>query len=70
MPMYDYRCNSCDMTFEELVFSSSTPDEEIECPGCGEKNAQKLLSAPMISTGSASTATTGVGGCNARSGFS
>ena len=51
MPMYDYRCKNCDEVFEELVFTSDTPDEEIECPKCGKNKSERLLSAPMISTG-------------------
>lgn len=54
MPMYDYRCKNCGEVFEELVMSSSTPDEEITCPKCKENKAERLISAPMISTGSSS----------------
>ncbi len=54
MPMYDYRCKNCGEKFEELVFSSSTPDDEITCPNCNEKNSERLLSAPMVSTNSSS----------------
>lgn len=55
MPMYDYRCKNCGEVFEELVMSSSTPDEEITCPKCKENKAEKLISAPMVSTGSSSS---------------
>ena len=54
MPMYDYRCKNCDEIYEELVFSSDTPNKEIKCPKCGETKSERLLSAPTISTGSAS----------------
>ena len=54
MPMYDYRCKNCGEVFEELVMSSSTPDEEITCPKCQENKAEKLFSAPMVSTGNSS----------------
>ena len=52
MPMYDYKCRSCSQPFEELVFSSTVPDEEIICPNCGENKAVKQLSAPVVSVGS------------------
>ena len=55
MPMYDYRCKNCGEKFEELVFSSSTPDEEITCPNCNENQSERLLSAPMVSTGGSSS---------------
>ena len=52
MPMYDYRCKNCDEVFEELVFTSDTLDEEITCPKCGQNQSERLISAPMVSTGS------------------
>lgn len=55
MPMYDYHCKNCGEKFEELVYSSSTPDDEIECPNCNEKQSERLLSAPMVSTSTASS---------------
>jgi len=42
MPIYDYRCNNCNKTFELLVRSSSTP----ACPSCGSLQLEKLLSRP------------------------
>ena len=71
MPMYDYRCKNCGEKFEELVFSSSTPDEEITCPYCKENKSERLLSAPMVSVGSSSNgaSTSSSSGCG-HSGFS
>ena len=71
MPMYDYRCKNCDEVFEELVFSSTAPDEDITCPKCGQKKSERLLSAPMIATGgsSNSVSTSSSSGCGS-SGFS
>lgn len=71
MPMYDYRCKNCDEVFEELVFSSSVSDDEIKCPKCGEQKAERLLSAPMISTSGSSNdvSTSSSSGCG-HSGFS
>ncbi len=48
MPLYEYECQNCGKVFEELVFTSSTPDEEIICPYCGEHRARKMISAPSI----------------------
>ena len=44
MPIYEYRCRACDNTFSTLVASSDTPEEEIVCPRCKERQAEKLLS--------------------------
>ncbi|RMF10247.1 MAG: zinc ribbon domain-containing protein [Candidatus Neomarinimicrobiota bacterium] len=71
MPMFDYRCENCGHVFEELVWSSSVPDEEISCPKCGARKAKRLLSAPAVSVGgSASSTAPSAGSCRAPSGFS
>ena len=46
MPIYDYRCRSCDRVFDELVKLGETPD----CPSCGGNDLEKLRSLPAIST--------------------
>ena len=47
MPLYEYRCPDCGETFDKIVrFSES--DKTPVCPSCGEKNAQKLISAGAV----------------------
>ena len=65
MPIYEYRCQSCETEFEDLV-RLGTPDEDIECPSCGEHNATRLLSVfanqskgPAVATGSSSCGPSG-----------
>ena len=41
MPIYEYRCETCDERFEELV---RRPDETVACPQCGGERAERLLS--------------------------
>ena len=41
MPIYEYKCNTCDKNFEILVMGSSTP----ECPSCDSKDLSRLMSA-------------------------
>ncbi|GBD09802.1 hypothetical protein HRbin22_02063 [Candidatus Thermoflexus japonica] len=43
MPLYEYRCRACGAEFERLV-RWNTPVEEIECPRCGRREAEKRLS--------------------------
>jgi len=69
MPMYDYRCRNCAEIFEELVLSSSVPDEEIQCPKCGKSKSERLLSAPMVSTTGSYAQSSSSCGCG-HSGFS
>ncbi|ARU30249.1 FmdB family transcriptional regulator [Sulfuriferula sp. AH1] len=42
MPIYDYRCNNCDKTFELLVRSTTV----FACPQCGSLQLEKLVSMP------------------------
>jgi len=40
MPLYDFRCNDCQKTFELLVRGSAAPT----CPSCGGQRLEKLVS--------------------------
>jgi putative FmdB family regulatory protein len=42
MPLYDFRCNTCETTFELLAKAGSAPG----CPECGA-TLEKLVSAPQ-----------------------
>ena len=42
MPIYDYRCKSCDQRFELLVRGSAVP----QCPHCGSTDLDKCVTAP------------------------
>ena len=42
MPLYDYRCQSCQAGFELLVRSSSVP----VCPHCASTSLERMLSLP------------------------
>ena len=46
MPMYEYECDACGHRFERIQKFSDPPVEE--CPNCGERKVQKLLSSPAI----------------------
>lgn len=43
MPIYEFQCNQCGKTFEQLVFSSDKEDR-CTCPECGETDICKLMS--------------------------
>ncbi|MDY6877263.1 MAG: zinc ribbon domain-containing protein [Chloroflexota bacterium] len=47
MPIYEYHCRDCNVTFEVLVRSSTT----VICPHCGSSSLDKLLSAPITLSG-------------------
>ncbi|HEU20210.1 MAG TPA: zinc ribbon domain-containing protein [Deltaproteobacteria bacterium] len=50
MPIYEYKCKNCDHEFEMIVFSGSD-DKDIECPECGKKKAEKMISKTARSGG-------------------
>lgn len=55
MPMYEYACQSCEHTFEALVFGS----EPVACPQCESEKLERLMSLP----GLAQVAPSAGGGC-------
>jgi putative FmdB family regulatory protein len=57
MPLYEYQCQGCDHTFETLR-GFHEKDEDVVCPQCGKKKAEKLLSACRTVKGESSTANT------------
>ena len=46
MPLFDYRCRSCDHEFEALVRAGDVP----ACPSCNSRDLEKQLSAAAVST--------------------
>lgn len=49
MPIYEYGCAECGHFFEKLMFSREK-DEEVQCPECGAKHAERRMSAPVVSS--------------------
>ncbi|MBN2515821.1 MAG: zinc ribbon domain-containing protein [Deltaproteobacteria bacterium] len=50
MPIYEYKCKNCGHEFETIVFSSND-DSKVECPQCGKKKAEKMISRPARAGG-------------------
>lgn len=46
MPVYEFKCNNCLNTFEELLTTSQTKESDINvfCPVCHSLNVTKLIS--------------------------
>jgi putative FmdB family regulatory protein len=66
MPLYEYSCEDCGTTFEQLV-SARNRDNGVECPECGSKDVERLLSAFAIGksgTGSSTAASCPTGTCS------
>ena len=43
MPMYEYRCDSCGKTFEQLRRMADA-DRDLECPECRARDVRRVLS--------------------------
>jgi len=69
MPIFEYKCKTCGKIFEEFLFSSNTPSEEIKCPVCGQNEPEKLMSAFSSSGGSSWGYSAPASSCGSR-GFS
>jgi putative FmdB family regulatory protein len=46
MPIYEYKCKQCGTTSEFLIHHQELHD--LECPTCGSKELNRLLSAPSL----------------------
>lgn len=44
MPIYEFKCNRCENTFEQLVLSSDE-EENVTCPSCGDRDTSRLMSS-------------------------
>jgi putative FmdB family regulatory protein len=42
MPIYEYRCESCETQFEEYLSMSTKPAPP--CPACGSSDVRRLIS--------------------------
>jgi len=47
MPLYKYRCTECDNTFKVLQ-RNGKKDEEPECPVCGARETERVISSVGI----------------------
>ena len=52
MPIYEYRCRSCDRPFETLVTGTRQP----ACPGCGGADLEKQHSVFAVTARSETNA--------------
>ena len=64
MPIYEYKCKECEACFEKLVFAGD--EAPVECPGCGTRQVEKLMSCVSFMDGGIGKACSG----GAKSGFS
>jgi putative FmdB family regulatory protein len=56
MPIYEYRCQSCEVSFEALVTRS---DPQAQCPSCGGNELAREMSVFASSAGNGSAQAAG-----------
>lgn len=64
MPIYEYRCKSCNRDFEAIVWSLRD-EETTVCPTCNSKDVSRILSPFVTTSGSGGQLSSGAGasGC-------
>ena len=68
MPIYEYRCTTCNEKFEEFQSIGAT-NENLTCPNCGTPRPERLFSAFASSGSTDSFSTGGGGGCSSSGPF-
>jgi putative FmdB family regulatory protein len=72
VPLYQYTCEKCSSTFDQLVRAADRDSSKIKCPECGSTKTKRALSLIAVGgeskgAGSADTPACGrcgeVGGC-------
>lgn len=49
MPIYEYRCNSCQHEFDAFSFKPRSADDmSPECPECGSTDAERIISTVRV----------------------
>ncbi|MBW1785953.1 MAG: zinc ribbon domain-containing protein [Deltaproteobacteria bacterium] len=43
MPIYEYECRQCGQRFQQLIMKPEE-EKELDCPGCGERKLDRLIS--------------------------
>ncbi len=70
MPLYEFKCRTCDQQFEERL-TSYRDIPEVVCPECGSESVDKLLS--LFATGGCRSASSSSAfsssGCGGSGGF-
>lgn len=62
MPVYEYECAKCKKKFEKLCKSFASANDPAECPKCGNKKAQRVMSVCSVNGTASEGGSSGHGG--------
>jgi putative FmdB family regulatory protein len=69
MPLYDYKCNQCQIVFEvRASFKEKEVGLHPECPGCKSPDTQQLITAGLFLVSPGGEISTGFSGCGPSAG--
>jgi putative FmdB family regulatory protein len=68
MPLYEYRCKSCQTVFEKMVRWSEA-DRSPECPHCQGSDTQKKVSAFASMSSGGTVSSSSSSSCGSSGGF-
>jgi putative FmdB family regulatory protein len=60
MPIFEYRCETCETTFERLLLRPPTA-QQITCPQCGSQRTAKMFSTFSTAAAGHGTAAAAIG---------
>jgi putative FmdB family regulatory protein len=69
MPIYEYRCSSCNHEFSKLE-KMDAPSQGVTCPACGRAHAERRLSTFASTSGAAASPPCGAAAASCGAGFS
>jgi putative FmdB family regulatory protein len=67
MPVYDYRCSNCSVSYDIFHKGKELP-ENIVCPKCGSKEYKKLMSVMSVKMGNTASSGCESGECGINGG--
>ena len=51
MPLYEFKCNKCDHTFDKIMTIKEMETASPPCPKCGSDKVKKIMSSGRIKSG-------------------
>jgi len=65
MPIFEFKCLGCSRQFEDIMTTAELEAGDVDCPHCGSRDVERMLSGFAMGSGAASGPACGAprGGC-------